>query len=85
MLNRLRISLIAEWKSSWKLWSVQINALGLMLMTFGVFIRDAIDWMPSSLVGRLPHAETIGIIFFGLGLIARILRQERKDDNDKQA
>lgn len=77
MLDKLKTALIAEWKGSWKLWSVQANALGLGLMTFGEFMRDSWSQLPGDLANKIPHAETIGIIVFGLGLVARVLRQAK--------
>lgn len=77
MLDALKKTMIAEWKGSWKLWSVQINALGLALMTFGQFMKDSWDQLPPSLAAHIPNAETIGIIIFGLGLVARLLKQAK--------
>lgn len=78
MLDRIKNALIAEWTGSWKLWSVQANALGLALMSFGEIMRDSWSQLPDGLASKIPHAETIGIILFGLGLVARVLKQGSK-------
>lgn len=77
MLERLKSALIDEWKGSWKLWSVQLNALGLVLMSFGELFKDSWNQLPDSLSSRIPHAETIGIILFALSLVARLCKQAK--------
>lgn len=76
--NAVRNSLISEWRGGWKLWSVQINALGLALMAFGELVRDGVTFVPPVLMARLPHAEAIGMFLFALGMASRFLRQQPK-------
>lgn len=78
MLQHIKNALIAEWRGSWKLWSVQANALGLALMGFGEIMHDSWDQLPASLAAKIPHAETIGIVMFAMGLVARLLKQGGK-------
>lgn len=73
--DRLKTCLVDEWKGSWKLWSVQINALGLLLMGLGEALRESWTQLPSDLATKIPHSETIGMVMFGLGLVARVLKQ----------
>jgi hypothetical protein len=86
ILDRVHDALVDEWKGSWKLWSVQINALGLAMMAFGEMLRGYWFQIPDWLLNRIPHAETIGVILFALGLVARLLKQKKKspdaDAND---
>lgn len=86
MLSRaaLQARLVEEWKDLWKHWSVQLNALGLVLMALGEFLRDGWSIMPASLAQRIPHAETIGLLLFGLALIARFLKQGKKSHGDAE-
>jgi hypothetical protein len=75
MFERVKDRLINEWKGSWKLWSVQLNALGLVLMSFGEIFKDSWNQLPESLASHIPHAEVIGMLLFGLSLIARLCKQ----------
>ena len=72
--------LIPDWRRGWKLWSVQFNTIGLGLMAIGEFARNGVDYIPPGLMARFPHAEVIGIIFFTLGIVSRLVKQKKKQD-----
>ena len=75
----MRRFLIVDWKSAWKFWSVQLNALGLILMGVAEMLRDSVGMVPPSLAHLLPHAQQIAMGLFILGLIARIFKQKPKE------
>lgn len=75
-------TLVTNWKSIWKFWSVQLNALGILILAFGDAITQAWMHIPANLVGQVPHTQSIALIVFGLGIIARILNQEKTDEKD---
>lgn len=77
------MNLINNWKSIWKFWSVQLNALGIMILAFADLLNQAAAYMAPSLIGQLPHAQTVAILVFGAGLIARIVNQESKNDKEQ--
>lgn len=73
------MNLIRNWKSVWKFWSVQLNALGIMILAFADVLNQAATAMAPSLVNKLPHAQSIAIVVFGLGIVARLINQEKRD------
>lgn len=75
-MRKISDYLIHEWQHAWKLWSVQLNVIGIGLMAFGEIMRDSWSALPPSLADRIPHAETIGLIVFILGLVARLMKQK---------
>lgn len=78
MLDRLKAHLIDEWKSAWKLWSVQLNAAGVLLLSGATMLKETMEYVPPAFVGALPYAKGIALGLFVLGLVARILRQKPK-------
>ena len=74
----LKNRLIDEWQHAWKLWSVQLNAAGLVLLSGAEFAREGIAYVPPNLVYLVPHAQTLATAFFVLGLVARFIRQKKK-------
>lgn len=78
MLSNVKAKLIDDWHRAWKLWSVQINAIGLVLMGVVELLKYASDNVPPSLVNKLPHGETIATVCFVLSMGARLLKQEPK-------
>lgn len=77
-MRKISDYLIHEWQHAWKLWSVQLNAIGLGLMVFGEVMRDSWSVLPPSLADKIPHAEVIGMVVFALGIIARLTKQAPK-------
>ena len=72
----MKLKLIPDWKSAWRLWSVQLNAIGLFLMGVIEILRDSVGMIPPSLAHLLPHAQFVALGFFVVGLIARLLKQK---------
>lgn len=69
--------LIAEWKKSWKFWSVQLLIIGEVMLWCSDLISQAWTVLPPSMASRMPHGETIAGIVFVLALIARLIPQKR--------
>lgn len=77
MIEKLKNALVDDWKIAWKFWSVQLNAVGLVLMTVAEILRDSVGMVPPSLAHLLPHAQTLALGLFFLGLAARLIRQDK--------
>ena len=69
----MKVHLIEDWKKSWKFASVQINALGFIVMGID-FLQQFWGGIPKEIMDNIPHAPTIGLILFGLGMVGRILK-----------
>jgi hypothetical protein len=79
-----KVKLIDEWKSAWRFASVQIQAAGLVIMGVSQALGETWNQMPPNLQQLLPHANTIAMVLFGLGLIGRILTKREAPANAKQ-
>lgn len=80
MALRLEDKLVAEWRQAWKLWSVQLNAIGLVLMGAVEILQAGVGSMPPALLDKLPYAQSVATACFVLGLVARLLKQGTKKD-----
>ena len=80
MPSKIESRLVAGWRSAWKLWSVQLNALGLALVGVAELLQQGIVSLPPALLDKLPHMSTIATVCFVLGLVARLIRQDKKAD-----
>lgn len=79
MVGKVKLSLIPDWKQAWRYASMRINAAGLFLMGAAEVLSQSWVSVPPSLQAKLPHAPTVAMALFGLGLIGRILKKEPKD------
>lgn len=68
------MKLISRWRSAWRLWSVRLNLMGLLLI--GAEQALAL-WpvVPAEARAFLP--PWISLPFFAASVIARIVRQEK--------
>jgi len=80
MISKVEDRLVSGWRSAWKLWSVQLNALGLVLIGVAELLQQGIVALPPALLDKLPYASTIATVCFVLGLVARLIRQDKKAD-----
>lgn len=79
MVGKVKVTLIPDWKQAWKFASMRINAAGLFLMGAAEVLSQSWISVPPSLQAKLPHASSIALVLFGLGLVGRILK---KDDSN---
>lgn len=76
-----KVSLIPDWKQAWKFASVHFQAAGLLLMGAAQILGETWNGLPPFLQQKMPHATTIALVLFGLGLIGRILKKTEKTPN----
>lgn len=79
------IKLIPDWKRAWKFASVQIGTVGFILMSVIEMANSALISLPLHLQQQIPHASTVGLVLFGLGLVGRLFKlKEKIQDGDQQ-
>lgn len=63
----------------WRLWSVRLNALGLILLTWGELPLSIWQMMPGEVRAILPGhwATALAGLAFGAATIARLIRQDK--------
>ena len=85
----MKISLIEDWKTAHKLWSVRLSAFGAMLLSFvAMFPADALwlwNVMPGEVRSLMPEnfAIVVGALVFALSVISRIVKQNEYKYNKK--
>lgn len=72
--------LITDWRKAWKLWSIQFNALGLLVLSCADIINQAWATLAPSLSHHIPHARTIAVTLFVIAILARLIPQGTKND-----
>ena len=84
MANK-KLTLIPNWKSFLRFASVRINLLGAFLMATASFAEEIFNTLPSWVAEQLPHATTIALVFFVLGIIGRVisLAKPNESSNDE--
>lgn len=68
---------LIDLKGSWKLWSVQIAALGFA-------VNAAWLSLPSQLQDKLAEYQWINFSLFGLAVLARFVSQEKPNGPDSE-
>jgi len=77
MFEHIKKLLIDEWKQAHKMWSVQLNAAGLGLLAAAETVKEAVAFVPPSLVHLLPHIQHLAMGLFVFGLVARLFKQKK--------
>jgi hypothetical protein len=77
--------LIVDVRLWWRMWSVRVNAIGLLILSALWFdptlVLAVVNMMPPAVRSALPdHIELfIGGLFFALAMISRLVRQPKLD------
>jgi len=75
------VKLIAEWRQSWRLWSVRVSALGAILTGLALaapdFLQNLWNGLPSDARALLPASVThaVPLILFVLTIVSRLVAQ----------
>lgn len=75
------MKLIAEWRQSWRLWSVRVSALGAILTGLALaapdFLQNLWNGLPSDARALLPASVThaVPLILFVLTIVSRLVAQ----------
>jgi hypothetical protein len=82
-MRGIRLKLIDEWRSFWKLWSVRFNTAGTFLLGWLVLAPDYLitGWslLPEDVKAFIPvqYMGHIALVLFVLGLISRAIKQSK--------
>ena len=77
------MKLIDNWKQSWRMWSIRLNAVGLAMLAWiqidPVSVMIVWNMMPIDARRVLPDnfLMIVGSSLFALSMIARLVRQEK--------
>uniref|UniRef100_A0AAU6VZQ2 Holin n=1 Tax=Pseudomonas phage Arace01 TaxID=3138526 RepID=A0AAU6VZQ2_9VIRU len=74
----MKVRLIDNWKSAWKLASVQLSALGLVLTWLVDFLNSIWYSLPPNIVEKIPHASHISMVMFVVVMIVRLVKQKKE-------
>lgn len=78
----MKLKLIDQWRSFWRMWSMRLNAVGLAILGYITVSPEIITqaWyaLPADMKNMLPpnYLMWISVGLFALGLIARVIKQE---------
>ena len=69
--------MIENWRNAWKFWSLQLQAVGLVLITFPELILDAWVYLPVEVKSMLPteYSSFVGLFLIIAGMVARLIKQ----------
>lgn len=73
------MKLIDEWTRAHKLWSVRLNAAGMAILALPSIAQEVWGQLPPDLRSVVPHAPQIALAMFAAGIVARVIRQDKKD------
>lgn len=77
------VVLIPNWKKAWKFASVQISALGAVLMLMIELAGQAWISLPPHAQTLIPYSQHIALVLFVLGIFGRVLKLPEKKSDDE--
>jgi hypothetical protein len=81
------MKLIANWRQSWRLWSVRVSAIATALFTFMLAAPDQAlaVWavLPADLQELIPGRTAIAAVLFVASLVARLIKQREAVHGDR--
>lgn len=82
----MKLTLIPNWKKSWKFASIQIPTIGLFVLTSLDYISQVWFQFSPAFQSRIPYSNFIGIGFLLLSIIGRLVTftSGEKDDANNQ-
>lgn len=73
------MKLIANWRQSWRLWSVRVSAIGAALFALLIaapdFLLSIWSALPAEVQGLVPNSAALGLIVSLAAGVARIVQQ----------
>ena len=73
------IKLIPDWKKAWKFASVQINTIGIFVLSALDIIQQSWNVVPVAMQSKIPYSTTIAIVLMALGIVGRLFVLKGKD------
>jgi hypothetical protein len=90
MIDWIKAHLVPEARAWWRWWSMRLNAIGLAILAYVQFdpvgALAVFNMMPPAVRAVLPdHFLTIlALFFFGLAMLARVVKQPALEKNDAE-
>lgn len=73
--------LIPNWKKCWKLASVRMSAIGIIVFSALDIINQYWFALPPDIREYVPNSKAISLVLFGLIILSRIIQfTEKKED-----
>lgn len=79
LVDRIKGRIVSDWREMWKRWSLQLKVLGALVMAASEALGTSWQQLPPDLRAYIPHANTIGLSLFVMGIVASFIRQGKKD------
>jgi hypothetical protein len=80
------VKLIAEWRQSWRLWSVRVSAFGAAVFAFLLAAPDQAlaiwNALPTEVKEHLPNQQELGLALLTAAAVARVLKQKEAGDGE---
>lgn len=85
MVHRMtkRVEMVPNWKRSWKWASIQISAIGVILLGMIELISNSVIALPPHILKEIPHGSTIALVLFVLNIVGRLVRLSSDDEEPK--
>lgn len=80
--TKRKLSLIDNWRQGWKWSSVRTSALGIGMMGAAQVLGSTWAGLPPSIQDRIPHSDVIAMVLFGVALVGRFFKLEKKETSD---
>lgn len=83
MWGKIKDHLVDNWYLAWRWWSMRLNAIGLVILSYVQFdpigALQVWNMMPHPVRMFLPSnfLMIIGLILFGLSMLARVVKQPK--------
>lgn len=74
-MSKIRIKIDEAWASYWRLWSMKLKAIGLVLGTISTTAGDVWSSMPPDLRHLLPYAQWLSYAMFAMAMFAAVVKQ----------
>ncbi|GGO95063.1 hypothetical protein [Stakelama pacifica] len=86
VLRKLRVRLVADWRTAWRWWSVQFGGLAALFLLLAELPENVLSiWgmLPAETRSLLPHwFDHAALVCGGVAFVLRFVKQG-KDDGDE--
>lgn len=84
LIDKICDRIVDDIHDMWKWGSVQLSTLGFFVMGAAEVLGSSWSGLPPDLRDKIPHSQTLGMILFGLTIIARITKRKEKSNGSDQ-
>jgi hypothetical protein len=84
VITKRKLSIIDNWRQGWKWASVRTSALGIGVMGAAQVLGSTWAGLPPSIQERIPHADVIAMVLFGVALVGRFFKLEKGETTNDE-